>query len=260
MHPNKSGVVENRSLLQAPYNMKQEHFYNLGQDYVQDKVYLLNRIDSSTSGLLLVALNIEVARAVRELFQQQLVQKTYLAIVKGRPPGVPEIWTDWLERSKSNRGDLSVYTSSSKSGCLSKLAKTRVQWMMGDNNRLGISLMRLIPYTGRTHQLRVQCAARSCPILGDSKYGDFKFNRKIAQVSGIKRLFLHAYEMRLQFALHKQLIEFKVKSPIPDSFNQLIQVNRDILSNTGSGETKTPFARESARSPVNKKRSRRRFL
>jgi 23S rRNA-/tRNA-specific pseudouridylate synthase len=259
-HPNDSGVVDDQAILQAPYHLEEEFFANPGAGNSTAKVYLLNRIDAATSGLFLVALNLDVALAVRALFARQRVEKTYLAIVKGRPPGAPNIWTDWLERSKNSRGRVHTRVTDRNMGGAVKLAKTRIQWMAADKNQLGVSLVRLIPYTGRTHQLRVQCAKRGCPIVGDAKYGDFKFNRTIAQLAENKRLYLHAQEVRVQFGLCGEVIEFKAQSPIPDAFEQLLKPNRNIVRNARTHAMQTPLASPTVQQPANKPRPRRRFI
>lgn len=261
-HPNVSGEVDPKAIVQAPYDLEREHFFDLGQGAEHDNVHLLNRIDAATSGVLLVALNFKVAQAVRELFVRQRVEKTYLAIVKGRPPGAPDVWIDALERVKNKQQGVSAHHGHHSSSRHAKMAKTRIQWMASDENRLGLSLMRLFPYTGRTHQLRVQCALRGCPILGDRKYGDFKFNQAIERMTNIKRLCLHAHEIRVDFAFNKQVIDFKVQSPVPESFDQLIQQNPSILRNVADQAIQpieikpTKRVREGAK----KKQARRRYL
>jgi 23S rRNA-/tRNA-specific pseudouridylate synthase len=60
-----------------------------------------------------------------------------------------------------------------------------------------LALLQLEPATGRSHQLRVQCARRHLPIVGDATYGDFRANRDYARHSGQKRLFLHSHETSL---------------------------------------------------------------
>ena len=59
-------------------------------------------------------------------------------------------------------------------------------------------MLRMEPLTGRTHQLRVQCALRGIPIIGDKSYGDFSFNRKLSRASKTDRLCLHAAEIEFE--------------------------------------------------------------
>jgi len=66
--------------------------------------------------------------------------------------------------------------------------------------------------TGRTHQLRVQLAHLGFPILGDDKYGDFALNKAL-QKKGLKRMFLHAFSMKMKHPLTEELLEIKVPLP-----------------------------------------------
>ena len=58
------------------------------------------------------------------------------------------------------------------------------------------SLLAVTIKTGRTHQIRVHLSSQGCPIVGDDKYGDFELN-KLAARFGLKRMFLHAWRLRL---------------------------------------------------------------
>ena len=82
-------------------------------------------------------------------------------------------------------------------------------------------MLKLIPITGRTHQLRVQAALRNQPIVGDKNYGDFKLNRKIHKDFKINRLLLHATEIKMEIE-GKTII---AKSSIPEEFTELININ-----------------------------------
>ena len=77
------------------------------------------------------------------------------------------------------------------------------------------SLIQLEPLTGRTHQLRVQCAQHHFPILGDKTYGDFKCNRRLRT----ERLFLHANS--IEFVLGEQ----KFSGFCDSGFSNYIQQN-----------------------------------
>jgi 23S rRNA-/tRNA-specific pseudouridylate synthase len=80
-----------------------------------------------------------------------------------------------------------------------------------------LTLLKLEPVTGRTHQLRVQCAWHRHPIVGDGTYGDFAFNRAFAKSTGEKRLFLHAAAVRLPG------LDFAAESPLPEEFRAALR-------------------------------------
>ena len=79
-------------------------------------------------------------------------------------------------------------------------------------------MLRLIPKTGRTHQLRVQTAIRKMPIVGDKSYGNFRLNRVIAKETGVARLYFHS--STLKFKLGNDII--CMKSELPHDFLRLV--------------------------------------
>ena len=80
------------------------------------------------------------------------------------------------------------------------------------------ALIRLEPRTGRSHQLRVQCAKRHLPIIGDQTYGDFALNREFAKAVKSKRLFLHSLETSFNYEFAGKSFPFKASAPLPAEF------------------------------------------
>ena len=85
-----------------------------------------------------------------------------------------------------------------------------------------VSLVRLEPRTGRTHQLRVQCAKRALPIVGDQTYGNFGRNRAFAKLADTKRLFLHSMETAFEYEFHGRKYLFAAKAPLPEEFEKFL--------------------------------------
>jgi 23S rRNA-/tRNA-specific pseudouridylate synthase len=83
-----------------------------------------------------------------------------------------------------------------------------------------ISLIELAPRTGRSHQLRVQCAKRGLPIVGDRTYGDFRANREYVRAGGPKRMFLHSLSIAFDYELGGRLNGFSAAAPLPPEFEQ----------------------------------------
>jgi 23S rRNA pseudouridine955/2504/2580 synthase len=80
----------------------------------------------------------------------------------------------------------------------------------------GFSLLEVTLKTGRTHQIRVHLATEGHPILGDDKYGDFELNKALARsnlVTGLKRMFLHAWRLQFNHPLSGERIE--LLAPLP---------------------------------------------
>jgi 23S rRNA-/tRNA-specific pseudouridylate synthase len=80
------------------------------------------------------------------------------------------------------------------------------------------SLVKLEPRTGRSHQLRVQCAKRQLPIIGDQTYGNFALNREFAKLHQTKRLFLHSLETSFTYEFAGKNHAFKATAPLPREF------------------------------------------
>ena len=125
---------------------------------------IIHRLDMATSGILLIAQNIESLRAFSKLFEQRNIDKQYIAVVDGlldKPTGeidLPLI-CDWPNRPKQK-----VCHDSGKH------AKTLYRTVHVDREQL-TTRVELTPVTGRSHQLRVHMLSLGHPILGDEFYG-----------------------------------------------------------------------------------------
>jgi 23S rRNA-/tRNA-specific pseudouridylate synthase len=86
-----------------------------------------------------------------------------------------------------------------------------------------ITLLKLEPRTGRSHQLRVQCALRRLPIVGDATYGDFARNREFAKATGLKRLFLHSVEASFDYEFGGRAFHFAARAPLPAEFETVLR-------------------------------------
>jgi 23S rRNA pseudouridine1911/1915/1917 synthase len=134
---------------------------------------LVHRLDKPVQGIVLFAKTSKGASRLSEQFRNHTIQKTYHAIVVGRP--------------KEDRGDIKEkinkisffaegFTNKTDAELLEeikKATKTRtaeLSWELVKSNEK-YSLLKVLPKTGRFHQIRVQMAGMGCPILGDVKYG-----------------------------------------------------------------------------------------
>lgn len=200
-HPNAKGE-ESRALLRAPYRIDGE-FYQ----WAKHRLWLLNRLDSATSGVILVAADGALAEAVRAQFKQRQVRKVYQALVFGTPPQAAELWQDRLAVQK--RGER-IRTTAGHLPAASRMSVVRAGRT--------VSLLRLEPQTGRSHQLRVQCSRRGLPIVGDQTYGDFRLNREFARTTGVKRMFLHSLETSFDYEFAGKTWHFAATAPLPAEF------------------------------------------
>lgn len=129
---------------------------------------LVHRLDADTGGLLILARTRLAAAALSKAFQGRGVEKTYWALCAGRPPH-PEGTVDlaiakkmiWSEDGQSER-----MTAADSDEARKAITDYRTLDTAGP-----VTFLALKPVTGRTHQLRVHCAAMGAPIVGDRKYG-----------------------------------------------------------------------------------------
>jgi 23S rRNA-/tRNA-specific pseudouridylate synthase len=211
-HPNSS-ADEKRSLLTCRYDQVGEYFFWKTAEGAVRKLWLLNRLDGATSGVILGAANEELAAAVKRQLLQKKVTKVYVALVFGRPAEKHQVWRDLLAVTKKE----GVVRTRSSAGNIPSV--TDFQFLRHGQGAFSTSLIRLEPRTGRSHQLRVQCAKRHLPIVGDQTYGDFGLNRAFAKTIGSKRLFLHSQETRFDFEFGGRKQSFRAVAPLPAEFD-----------------------------------------
>lgn len=215
-HPNRPGI-DKKSILHAPYDMVQECYLCDIPNIGLVKVHLLNRLDSPTSGVLLLCLDAELVPEIRELFARHKINKTYAAIVKGKTRIRYGVWRDRLTAQK-----LGEKVRTEKGG--ERFAQTQFR-LVCENDFLDISLLDLTPVTGLTHQLRVQGSMHRHPILGDKTYGDFNFNKEIQKVTCFKRLFLHSTKISFAYDYKGKSYVFTAGCDVPGEFNEVMEFN-----------------------------------
>lgn len=128
----------------------------------RDGPWLAHRLDADTAGCLVVALRHAALVAAQAAFAGGQVRKTYWALVRGGPAASSGVVDLPLRKVAGPRG---WHMESGRGG---KQAVT--EWRLRGQAD-GLSWLELQPRTGRTHQVRVHCAALGCPVLGDTVYG-----------------------------------------------------------------------------------------
>lgn len=144
---------------------------------LEDFGLLVHRLDRDTSGVVILAKNVEVQKFLRKQFQDRKTHKTYYAIVSGRP------------KLDAARVDLPIARDLKRPTTFrvdpnGKASETYYRVLKSDGKH---SLVELKPTTGRTHQLRVHMKYLGHPIIGDPVYGD----------EDAARLFLHAKALEI---------------------------------------------------------------
>jgi 23S rRNA pseudouridine955/2504/2580 synthase len=160
-----------------------------------DRPRLVHRLDRDTSGVLLLARTAGTAAKLAAAFRGRDVEKTYWAVVAGRPIP-PDGHIDLpLRRSGGTRGERTEVADRSDEDA----ARAITDYRTLDHAGQKLAWLELRPLTGRTHQLRVHCVALGAPIVGDVKYArpdqNNAFSATVAGLSGE----LHLHARALQF-------------------------------------------------------------
>ena len=159
---------------------------------------LVHRLDKETSGIMILALNLQSSRYFYKLFSDRKIKKTYYAIVENKPPNRQGVFTDQIIEKGEN------ISAETKYELIKKLDKN-------------LYILKLIPRTGRKHQIRIHCSINGCPILADSKY-----NHNSTYEDGSNNLFLHAGEIEFVDQIGKKI---NIKADLPAHFRKYIKID-----------------------------------
>ncbi len=170
---------------------------------------LVHRLDKDTSGVLVVARTPGVAAKLAALFRGREVEKIYWAVVCGRPVPVEGRIDVNLVRIDGFRGERAAVAGAYDT----EVARAITDFATLDHAARKLAWLEMKPLTGRTHQLRVSCAAIGAPILGDTPYGKEIEGRNTALVDGLgDRLHLHARQIGFPHPAGGSLL---VEAPLP---------------------------------------------
>lgn len=162
-------------------------------------VGIVHRLDRPVSGVLVLARTSKAASRLSDQFRNGTVQKTYRAIVEGRPQSKSAILTDYL--LKDHQTNKVSVVRSDRSGSKKSILTYKVRLQSKAKSALDV-----FPKTGRSHQIRVQLAHAGHPIVGDTRYGS------AAKTGG--RILLHASSIQIQHPTQKTELSFD--APIPE--------------------------------------------
>ncbi|MEM9895195.1 MAG: RluA family pseudouridine synthase [Bacteroidota bacterium] len=149
-----------------------------------------HRLDRPVGGLVIFARTSKGLERMNELFRNQEVEKSYLAIVDGTPLEPMKTLVHFLEKdTKKNKAH-----TRKKGGGNAKRAELSYSLIATHSH---ISLLLVKPKTGRPHQIRIQLRENETPIKGDTKYGYPKMNKD-------KNISLHAYKLSFIHPVKKE--------------------------------------------------------
>jgi 23S rRNA pseudouridine1911/1915/1917 synthase len=171
----------------------------------EDRPGIVHRLDSGTSGLMIVAKDDPTHRSLTRMFRKHEVERRYLALVRGRVEHDRFLIDAPLER---RRARIRVGSGSGKEASTEIEVRERLD---------EATLVEARPRTGRTHQIRVHLAAVGHPVLGDRAYGG---GGGLAAELGLARPFLHSWRIAFDHPMSGARIE--LEDPLPEDLEQAL--------------------------------------
>lgn len=233
-----SGLLVHRSMIDRH---ETRFALQIVRDQIGQRVYPVHRLDKGTSGVLLFALDPASARRLGASFDGGLVDKRYLAVVRGwlsergeidHPlTRQDDIYGSPARQSGVGREKLQAELASAIPESAAQSALTRYQRLacaeIAEKVEPGqtfpttrYSLVALKPVTGRQHQLRRHLKHISHPIIGDATYGKGVHNRFIAARFGVGRLLLACQTMIVPHPADARLIS--IEAALPEDFQKVL--------------------------------------
>jgi 23S rRNA pseudouridine1911/1915/1917 synthase len=177
---------------------------------------IVHRLDSGTSGVMVIAKNDAAMRDLQAQFKSRRVKKTYLALVHGRVKPPRGKIDAPIGRDPKHRQKMAVATRGKP-----REAVTVYRTLA---NLGAYTLLQVEPQTGRTHQIRVHLAFLGFPVVGDAVYGS-KTRRSSAgkekNALGLTRQFLHAW--KLEFTLPRDGRAVSFVAPLAEELHAVLE-------------------------------------
>lgn len=183
------------------------------RDQIGKHVSPVHRLDRKTSGVLLFAFEKDVEIAMHQQFQNGLVDKKYIAIVRGYTPDTMDI--DY-PLAKENGTLQDAFTT------FSTLKRAEIDVAFGKHQTSRYSLIEARPTTGRMHQLRRHFAHIFHPIIGDRAHGCNKQNKLFKEKWAMMTMLLHASELKFTHPVSNQKV--LINADLQQEFNQVMDL------------------------------------
>jgi len=165
---------------------------------------LAHRLDRDTSGCLILGRQRNGLRRLGKLFSQGRISKTYWAVVEGAPAAPEGVIDLPLAKRTPERGWHMAPDPKGQPAVTEYRTRGAAE---------GLSWLELKPRTGRTHQIRVHCAALGCPVVGDPVYGEG--STRIAR--------LHLLAREIEIPIYPDRASVVVAAPPPPHMKRLLE-------------------------------------
>ncbi len=181
----QSDITGDNDMLTIIKNYLKEKYHKPGNVYLG----LVHRLDRVVGGVMVFAKTSKAASRLSNSIRENKFTKEYLAICHGKVDN-KDTFIDYLEK----KDDFSTIVSNQKKGKLSELSYELIKY----DQKNDLSLIKVKLKTGRHHQIRVQFASRSHPLIGDNRYG----------IDSEKEIGLFAYKLSFPHPITKEIITF----------------------------------------------------
>jgi len=177
---------------------------------------IVHRLDKETSGVLVVAKTKDVFRKLQAQFKDRLVKKEYTALVHGRVKPAGGVVIVPIGRLPWRRDRFGVLAG----GKSAETSYVTREYYTRDSGKEDYTLLKVMPRTGRTHQIRVHMKHLGYPIVSDEFYAGRKVSREDRK--WCSRLFLHAKSLEVIHPISGETMTFK--SSLPGDLQKVIKL------------------------------------
>ena len=194
------------------------------RDQIGQYVYPIHRLDKPTSGVLLFALNAEILKTMSLLFRSHEVSKEYIAVVRGYTQEEDLIdypLKQMLDTKEQKKHGITKEAQEAKTQ-YECLATVELPYAVSRYPVARYSLVKLLPKTGRKHQLRRHMKHIFHPIVGDTKHGRGEHNILFREKFECHRLLLHSHRVSFVHPVTKQSVE--IEASVDDTFDGLFKI------------------------------------
>lgn len=181
------------------------------EDFFNEKVYFVNRLDKETSGIMMITKNPSLQNDLSMALK--LGEKSYVCVLRGQIATSDTEWTLW-NTPISDKAEGRINPQGKKQDQVEAITYYKIQ---KTNNYF--TMAECMIKTGRQHQIRKHAALFKKPIVGDSRYGNEKDNLRIKQLYQFERLALHSWKLKFNWKNEN----FYFETAVPEDFEYLFK-------------------------------------
>ena len=181
----------------------------LEKAFPEENLKLVHRIDANTTGVIIIAKNKFAANHIQQQFENKSIKKEYVALVEGI------VVPDFLNLEAAIGKEVLIGGARAIDE-LGKIAKTEIE-VLERRIETNQTLLKVIPFTGRTNQIRLHLANLGHPIVGDLGYKDPTYFKNNPFTYPTDTLFLHAHQLEISHPITNKKMIFK--AVIPSKFS-----------------------------------------